>query len=142
MVLYFLSELDAQGRFPRTMLDQNVRTQYEHLQRIGGLGGTALSERRALLQALLAEGHVRTELVEQFGVKSLASHKVFLSLLYFLGMLTLGKAPRDPVGYDLEIPNRVIRELQWEHLALMLRDEAGVQINVDALQLALAAMAV
>ena len=28
-----------------------------------------------------------------------------------LGMLTLGTAPRDFLGYDLEIPNRVIREL-------------------------------
>src|SRR5262249_48815031 len=34
-----------------------------------------------------------------------------------------------------------IRELQWEHLALMLRDDAGVRINVDDLQRALAAMA-
>jgi hypothetical protein len=67
---------------------------------------------------------------------------MFLSLLYFLGMLTLGKAPRDALGYDLEIPNRVIRELQWEHLALMLRDEAGVHINVDELEAALGTMAV
>jgi hypothetical protein len=34
-------------------------------------------------------------------------------------VLTLRDVPRDAIGYDLEIPNRVIRELQWEHLALI-----------------------
>jgi hypothetical protein len=124
------------------MLDRNVRTEYGHLGRMGTPSGANLADRRALLQNLVGEGHVRSEIVEQFGVASLASHTHFLSLLYFLGMLTLGTSPRDVVGYDLEIPNRVIRELQWEHLALMLRDEAGVQINIDDLQIALGAMAV
>jgi hypothetical protein len=142
MVLYFLRELDDRGRPPSNMLDRNVRTEYGHLQRLGTLSGANLTERRALLQTIVGEGHIRSELVEQFGITSLASHTHFLSLLYFLGMLTLGPAPRDAFGYDLEIPNRVIRELQWEHLALMLRDEASVTINVDDLQAALGAMAV
>jgi hypothetical protein len=142
MVLYFLSQIDRSRGYPENMLDQNVRTEYGHLQRIGTLTGAGISERRALLQTILGEGHLRSDLIEQFGVRSLASHKAFVSLLYFLGMLTLGTEPRDVLGYDLVIPNRVIRELQWEHLALLLRDDAGVQINVDDLQVALGAMAV
>ncbi len=142
MVLYFLSELDDRGRPPSTMLDRNVRTEYAHLQRIGTLSGANLADRRALLQTIVGEGRIRSEIVEQFGVASLASHTHFLSLLYFLGMLTLGTSPRDITGYDLEIPNRVIRELQWEHLALMLEEEAKVTINVDHLRAALGAMAV
>lgn len=142
MVLYFLSAIDRASAYPDTMLDRNVRTEYGHLQRIGTLSGVDRGERRALLQTIAGEGHIRSEIVEQFGVASLDSHKGFLSLLYFLGMLTLGTAPRDVAGYDLEIPNRVIRELQWEHLALLLRDDAGVAINVDELERALGAMAV
>jgi hypothetical protein len=124
------------------MLDQNVRTEYRHLQRIGTLGSTAAAERRELLETLLTEGHIRSDLVRQFGVKSLSSHAPFLSLLYYLGMLTLREGPRDVIGYDLEIPNRVIRELQWEHLALMLEEQARVAIDVDDLKAALGAMAV
>jgi hypothetical protein len=142
MVLYFLSALDRSGAYPDNMLDRNVRTEYGHLQRIGTLSGANLSERRALLETIVGEGHIRSEIIEQFGVASLASHAGFLSLLYYLGMLTLGTAPRDVAGYDLEIPNRVIRELQWEHLALMLRDDANVTLNVDDLRAALGAMAV
>jgi hypothetical protein len=142
MVLYFLSAIDRSRAYPETMLDRNVRTEYGHLQRIGTLSGANLAERRTLLQTIVGEGHIQSEIVEQFGIASLASRTHFLSLLYFLGMLTLGKSPRDVGGYDLEIPNRVIRELQWEHFALLLRDEAKVTINVDALQAALGQMAV
>jgi hypothetical protein len=142
MVLYFLSLLERSHAYPDDMLDQNVRTEYGHLQRLGKVSGTDLTERRALLQTILGEGHVRSEIVDRFGVASLASRAHFVSLLYFLGMLTLGPAPRDAYGYDLEIPNRVIRELQWEHLALMLEEEAHVAIHVDDLRAALGAMAV
>ncbi|MFO0756242.1 MAG: AAA family ATPase [Byssovorax sp.] len=141
MVLYFLSALVRARAYPDDMLDRNVRTEYGHLARIGALAGADLTERRRLLQTILGEGHIRSEIVEQFGVASLASQTHFLSLLHFLGMLTLSTSARSAKGYDLEIPNRVIRELQWEHLALTLRDEARVQINVDDLQTALAAMA-
>jgi hypothetical protein len=141
MVLYFLSAIERGGAYPDDMLDQNVRTEYGHLQRIGTLAGAGLTERRALLETIAGEGHIRSEIVAQFGVRSLASHAPFLSLLYFLGMLTLSTSPQHATGYDLEIPNRVIRELQWEHLALTLRDEARIDVNVDDLREALAAMA-
>jgi hypothetical protein len=139
MVLYFLSQIVRMRRYPDDMLDQNARTEYEHLQRIGS---TVATERRALLTRILTEGHIRSDIVQQFGVKSLSSRAPFISLLYYLGMLTLGKAPPDAIGYDLEIPNRVIRELQWEHLALMLKEQDRIEVDVDELKTALGAMAV
>ena len=141
MVLYFLREIGDLEQYPRSMLDPNVRTEYVHLRRIGALSGAGLGERRALLQSILSDGRIRSEIVERFGVRLLPTREAFLSLLYFLGMLTLGTSPRSGMGYDLEIPNRVIRELQWEHLSLMLREDAGVVIDVSALQAALTMMA-
>src|SRR6185369_11385850 len=48
MVLYFLRDLGGRGRYPRNMLDRNVRTEYAHLLRIGTLTGTEAAERRSL----------------------------------------------------------------------------------------------
>jgi hypothetical protein len=141
MVLYFLAEVARRRRYPDEMLDQNVRTEYGHLQRIGALGGAAAADRRELLTTILTEGHIRSDLVRQFGVRSLSSHAPFISLLYYLGMLTLREEPRDAIGYDLTIPNRVIRELQWEHLALMLKEQDRIDVNIDDLKAALGAMA-
>ena len=145
MVLYFLYEVLDRGRYPTDMLDLNVRTDYRRLQRIGVLAGTARDERRALLEAILTDGGLQSELTRQFGVKALSSRTQFISLLYYLGMLTLGEQPEgEPpgaFGYRLEIPNRVIRELQWEHLATLLKDEAEIQLDTRELEEALRAMA-
>jgi hypothetical protein len=103
------------------------------LQRIGMLTGAGRDERRSLLESILTEGGIQTSLVRQLGVASLSSQASFLSLLYYMGMLTLGQQPPylsvGAVGYRLEIPNRVIRELQWEHLALLLKEEANLAID-------------
>ncbi len=142
MALYFLSQVQRWKAYPVEMLDQNIRTDYRHLQRLGSLGGPLGEGRRALLETILGEGHIRSDLVRQFGVTSLSSHATYISLLYYVGMLTLKDAPRDGMGYDLEIPNRVIRELQWEHLALMLQEQEQVVLQLDDLKAALQKMAV
>lgn len=146
MVLYFLRELDDLGRYPDDMLDLNVRTDYRRLQRIGVLSGAGAAERRALLEAILLEGGIQSGISRQFGVGSLSSQEQFLSLLYYLGMLTLGPQPADQLagisGYRLAIPNRVIRELQWEHLAALLKEQDHVAIDTRDLDAALHTMAV
>jgi hypothetical protein len=145
MVLYFLHELGARGRYPTDMLDHNVRTNYRHLQRIGTLTGAGRGERRTLLESILSQGGIQSSLVRQFGVASLSSQASFLSLLYYFGMLTLAQQPPDisigAVGYRLEIPNRVIRELQWEHLALLLKSEGHLTIDSHDIEAALQSMA-
>ena len=141
MVLYLWGALVERGRYPANMLDRNVRTEVRHLQRIGALTGTLAAERREVLEGILSGGRIRTDLIEQFGVKSLASRAPYLSLLYHLGMLTFTGSPRGAEGYELEIPNRVIRELHWEHLAHLLQEQSHLAIDTDALQAALAAMA-
>ncbi|HSN98798.1 MAG TPA: AAA family ATPase [Candidatus Nanopelagicales bacterium] len=142
MVLYFLRELSKERGAPADMLDPNVRTDYARLQRLGLLTGTGGATRRALLQTILSEGFAHGRLVEQFGVKSLSSYDQFLSLLYYIGMLTLGQDPPDTTALRLEIPNRVIRELQWSHLALMLKEQEGVEFHTEELEEALRRMAV
>jgi hypothetical protein len=144
MVLYFLRELQDVGGFPADMLDLNVRTDYRRLQHIGMLAGSGRAERRALLETIAGEGGIQSPIERQFGVRSLSSQTQFISLLYYLGLLTLGTPPEGaPVlGYQLTIPNRVIRELTWEHLVMLLQDEAHVDIDTRDLGAALAAMAV
>jgi hypothetical protein len=141
MVLYFLSELDDRGRYPADMLDLNARTDYRRLVRIGMLTGTAGAARRTLLSGILADGYVVGTLVKQFGVESLSSEDQFISLLYYVGMLTLAAETSGLGTYRLEIPNRVIRELQWEHLAAMLKEQEHVDVDTRHLSAALGAMA-
>lgn len=141
MVLYFLSELADQGRFPRQMLDMNARTDYRNVQRLAKVAGSRGVERRNVVEQLLDAGFIESALVEQFGVESLSATSQFVSLLYCLGLVTMAQAPSVAGLHRLVIPNRVIRELSWEHLALMLRDQEDIDIDTGDLTHALLGMA-
>ncbi len=142
LILYFLSEMKEAGCFPSQMLDMNVRTDYARLQRIATLAGAAGKETRALLETVLSEGGIESRLVEQFGVRAMNAPAQLISLFYYMGMLTFG--PRSPASVlpYLVIPNLVIRELQWEYLALALKDQEQIWLDTTELQHALTAMAV
>ncbi len=142
LVLYFLQQIVLDGQYPANMLDLNVRTDYRRLQRIGTLSGARAETRRATLETIVGDGFIDSPLIEQFGATSVAARDQFVSLLYYLGMLTLGEQPPDSSVPRLEIPNRVIRELQWEHLAHTLAEEDNVTIETVDLEVALKAMAV
>ncbi len=140
MVLYFLRELATKKAFPRELLDRNVRTAYEHLGHVGAPGSVSMDERRTIFETILSERSIRSPLVEQFGVKLLETRSAFISLLYYLGMLTL-RAGGEAAGQDeLEIPNRIIRELQWEHLAKHLDQQANFAIDTTHLSSTLESM--
>lgn len=42
----------------------------------------------------MGDGFIDSPLIEQFGATSVAARNQFVSLLYYLGMLTLGSSPR------------------------------------------------
>jgi hypothetical protein len=142
MVMYFLRELENKGTYPLQMLDQNARTDYARLQRLAVLTGASGGPFRSLLEQILAGGSVTSRLTEQFGVRSLSSEQQFVSLLYYLGMVTIAPGPTDTQELCLEIPNLVIRELQWENLAILLKDEIHYELDTNDLEAALRTMAV
>ncbi|MCC6552351.1 MAG: AAA family ATPase [Polyangiaceae bacterium] len=141
MVLYVLRELVSGGRFPMHMLDMNARTDYRKLHRLWAASGPAAEQRREMLEGILRDGCVWSELIEQFGRRGPSSTYQFVSLMYYTGMLTLSPEPPDGKEHRFVIPNRVIRELGWEHLAGLLRDLEGVELNDHPFKEALRAMA-
>ncbi len=142
MVLYYLRELADTGRSPAEMLDLNVRTDHGRLRRLAKIAGTSGTLSRTLFETILTEGHIDGRLVRQFGVRSVASEDQFLSLLYYMGMLTLGAGQAGSLRKRFEIPNRVVRELYWDHLVTLLQEQESLPINTSALDEALVTMAV
>lgn len=141
MVLYFLRELTVHSGYPTQMLDPNARTDYHKLHALWAAAGAASGERRQLLETLLTAGHVRAQLIEQFGRRGPSTADQLVSLLYYTGMLTLSTEP--PIGQEMrfDVPNRVIRDLAWEHFAALLKDLEGVELDQHPIRAGLQAMA-
>ncbi len=142
LVLYFLRRVAGSGRYPDQMLDLNVRTDYGRLQRIAKLAEAEGGETRALLESILTEESVSSPLVEQFGSRTMHGRAQLVSLFYYMGMLTIGAGSDVSAEPLLVVPNRVIRELQWEYLAFALQDQEQIFLDTQDLSRALAAMAI
>lgn len=125
------------------MLDLNVRADYGRLQRIATISGVDGPERRALLEFILTDEYIESNLVEQFGSRSMQAQEQLVSLFYYMGMLTFG-----PESAGSAMPHLVIPKLGDRAApvgispAFALKDDANVWLDTRALGQALSAMAV
>jgi hypothetical protein len=122
MVIYFLRELAKSGRYPSQMLDVNVRTDYGKLHALWASTGPDADGRRKIIETLLAERKVWSPLVEQFGTREEPSDAQFVSLMYYTGMLTLAPEPPSVDEILFEPPNRVMRDLGFDHYTRLIKD--------------------
>ncbi len=141
MVLYFLRELAQLGKFPMEILDPNARTDYRKLHSLWAAVGPQAEERRVAIESIISTGEVWSELVDRFGAKTGSTTSQFVSLMYYTGMLTL--TPDMPIGKRVrfETPNRVIRELGYEHYMNLLEDIRGIHMTDEPVGAALYVMA-
>lgn len=134
MVLYFLAQLHKRGTYPSQMLDPNARTDYKKLYGLFQASGQPAEERREVLSSVLTEGSVRGQLVETFGrLPAPPAREQFVSLLFYTGMLTL--STEQAIGWmsKFEVPNWVIRELQWEHFASLMKESSNLEMVIPAI---------
>jgi len=122
MVIYFLGELARSGRYPSQMLDVNVRTDYGKLHALWASTGPDAEGRRKIIETLLAERKVWSPLVERFGTREDPSDAQFVSLMYYTGMLTLAPEPPSVDEVLFEPPNRVMRDLGFDHYTRLIKD--------------------
>ena len=141
LVLYFLSRVSRLGEYPEQMLDLNARTDYGRLYALAKAATEHESGVRTLLEQALTVGEVNIPLVEQFGTRFPLAEAQVTSLFYYMGMLTYGPNAANESVPTLVIPNRVIRELQWEYMGYALADHERIVVDMTHIETALLAMA-
>ena len=139
MVLYFLKELEAPSQYPEELLDINVRTDYGRIQRLLFTPEGAVREGvLASFQAVITEGWIDAEPASSFPLDRAHEGGYFVSLLYYLGLLT---QLWEGGWLRLGIPNYAIRLLYWEAIARLLHDIHHVDVDVAHVRTAQRAMA-
>lgn len=112
MVLYFLQQYGIKNEYPPKMLDINVVSDYRKIRNIFRIGGTE-HERFQLLERVVKEGHIDFLLTELYNLEGEFSNSDFLSLLFYMGMLSLQQ--RIGIGWRCKVPNYVIKKLYFEY---------------------------
>jgi len=123
MAMYFLDGYLAYNRYPKEMIDNNVKTDYGKVNQLA----YNFNDREAL-EEIMATGETSTILVDRFNINTMYSEKEnFKSLLFYLGMLTIKEA--GPLGTVLKIPNYVIKTIYWEQYFENIREEYNIEIQ-------------
>jgi hypothetical protein len=136
MVLYFFSQIIDFHKPPEYIIDQNLKTDYGRLQKLIQND----NNRETLVRIMKKEG-IDTEILQKFSMDMLSSDTYFVSLLFYMGLLTI----KEPVWNKvrLVIPNYSIRTLYWEYLVMMTdQTSPDMTINASRLDEAIQALAV
>lgn len=138
MVLYFLLEAGASGMLPQQWLDQNVRTDYGKLRHLL-TADRRLNGNFGRLREIIESGETAANVAVSFPLERLTSAENFVSLLYYMGLLTFdGVRQGLPV---LRIPNLTVRELLYSFLRDGYHDTDIFRLDLERLAELLGQMA-
>jgi Predicted AAA-ATPase/PD-(D/E)XK nuclease superfamily len=131
MVLYFLKEYSIKNEYPYLMLDSNVITDYRKIRNIFKIGGNEKGKFE-LLETLVKTGSINFSLTRIFNLEANFTQDDFLSLLYYMGMLTIKEVKN--MRWRFQIPNYVIKKLYFEYFTAIFLEKtrfADTRIPLD-----------
>jgi hypothetical protein len=134
MVLYFFNQIIKNKKVPKNIIDDNLKTDYGRLQRL-----TRNEANREILLQIVKEGGIVTIIQSKFSIDELYTDEYFVSLLFYLGLLTIEKPVLGKVR--LCIPNYSIKTVYWEYIMESIQMNAGFVINTNDLDNAINALA-
>ena len=132
MILYYINTLITDGAAPRELVDINVRTDYSKLRYLINTNDK-LNGNFNVLQRLFGDGYVNVNMIkDSFSAFEVTRQENFISLLYYLGLITIGKFER--MRYHLKIPNQTIRIIMAEYLQNALEETRTLNIDLTHFQ--------
>ena len=129
MVLFYLHNYVMYKSSPEVMLDPNTKTDYNKLRNLIQLDRLD-GDRKGILRKIAEEGEIVAEVLPSFPAYQLIRPRMFVSLLFYYGMLTIkGMRGARPI---LSIPNNNVR-MQYYNF-LMEEYDRRCSIEVSNLQ--------
>jgi len=128
MVLHFMNSF-TEGRYPKTMTDMNVKTDYGKIQRL--IREDRNTTESSKIETILEKDEIVTKLVEMFPLEIITNRESFISLMFYMGMLTI-KEPFMAI-VKLKVPNLVIREIFWEYMYHKVNRVLGDTIDIASI---------
>ena len=126
MVLYLFNQILRTGLQPEQLVDANLKTDYERLRRLA-----ENENNKELLLQIIRDGGIYSNIVEKFSLDMLNREEYFVSLLFYLGMLTNGGVKEGQIY--LKIPNYSIRTLYWDYMVFYVQDQEQETVSSIAL---------
>src|SRR6056297_3449650 len=124
MVLHFMDSF-KEGRYPDTMVDMNVKTDYSKIQRL--INEDRLQE-TSKIEQILEKEEIITKLIEMFPLEAITNKEELISLMFYMGMLTIDESILANV--KLRVPNLVIKEIYWQYIYRKVNRVLGDTVDI------------
>lgn len=113
MVLYYIRNYMENGKSPAQMIDPNTKTDYNKMKKLLQLDKLD-GNRKGILYQIAEEGKIVSTLATSFPASALTDPNIFISLLFYYGMLTIKGTRGDKMIFC--IPNNNVRKQYYEYL--------------------------
>jgi hypothetical protein len=124
MILYFFNQILKSKEAPENIIDDNLKTDYNRLRRL-----VQNEQNREILVEIVQNNGIISDVISKFSIDRLEDTKYFISLLFYMGLLTVDKPQEGSL--HLKIPNYSIRTVYWEYLEqLTLEWNKDVMIDI------------
>ena len=127
MCLYFLNSYISFGKIPEELVDTNIASDYT---KRGNMLKLCKNENRLdIIEKTVTGEGIGVNLVRQFNPEMDFGEREMVSLLYYLGYLTIvGEDIGDPI---LKVPNQVLKDIYAEYFLKVLREEGNFEVYND-----------
>ena len=125
MCLFLLKDYIEYRMLPERLIDMNIASDYSKLGKMIDLC-QGENKIQIMEKTISGEGIV-SEITEKFNPAMKFTEKDMISMLYYLGYLTIGDTE---IGYPrLNIPNKVMKEIYSEYFLKILREDIVIEEN-------------
>ena len=126
MVFYYLRNYMRNGQSPKEMVDPNTKTDYNKMKKLLQLDKLD-GDRKGVIRTIAEKGEIVARIKETFPARMLTKPQMFVSLLFYYGMLTIKGAKGDRL--ILSIPNNNVRKQYYEYLMELFEEKATVDTD-------------
>ena len=122
MTLYFLKKYVLRNEIPDELVDTNIISDYRKIEAFIDLCQNM--NKIELLKKIVAEEPIESELTERFNAEIEFGEKELISLLFYLGYITIVKKGFSKCSF--KIPNDVIRKIYSEYFLRYISKKANI----------------
>ena len=130
MVLYLFTTWHQEEEYPEKLIDLNIASDYGKIRRLFQLKDP--HQNYQVIDQLIHDGFVTSQLTEQFSFERDFTQQDFISLLFYMGFISIEKAQGPRLHFTT--PNFVIKGMYWEYFTQLLQERFSVQIEVSQIE--------
>lgn len=125
MVLYYLDYIQSFHKPPRNIIDPNIYSDYNKIENL--LNIKSDKSQKIVLEEIMKDESITSHLTTAYELSKQFKREDFISLLYYLGYLTITGNCLDDVIF--KVPNEVIKNVYFDYFNSMLNSECLVSTS-------------